>query len=199
MKKLLAVILTIEFLTGFISAGLPVLAETIEIPVAGGYNPQGGGGGGPQPELSFMNNIPSNGLSLYIGSNSNSATASCSISNTSSTSRLILSATSDDLALTVTSGEFRSNDEVSCVLDTPASNGGYAWVAGPILRWTTTDPVSTGGTITCRDNVAAVVNGQVMAVGAGNTMAWHFSATSPKDHPCTWSGTLRFSLSAELI
>jgi len=199
MKKLLAVILAIGFLAGFINTGLLVLAEDITIPVAGGYNPQGGGGGAPQPEIWFTSGIPASGINMYISSGSNSATASCSISNTSSTSRLILSATSDDLALTVTSGEFRSNDEVSCVLDTPASNGGYAWVAGPILRWTTTDPVSTGGTITCRDNVAAVVNGQVMAVGAGNTMAWHFSATSPKDHPCTWSGTLRFSLSAELI
>jgi len=193
MKKLLTIILAIGFLAGFVSAGLPVLAEDITIPLAGGYNPQGGG------ELSFTSNIPASGINLYIDSGSNSATATCSIINMSTTSRLILSATSDDLALTVTSGEFRSNDEVSCVLDTPPSNGGYAWVAGPILRWTTTDPVSTGGTITCRDSAATVVDGQVMAVGAGNTMSWHFTATSPKDHPCTWSGTLRFSLSAELI
>lgn len=196
MKKFMSILLVLGFLAGFIgSACLPVLAETIEIPITGEWKvwvP-------PPPEINFIANVSPVDLSMDIGTTDISV--SRVIVNASETSKLILSiATFDDAQLTVSDAiNFDGNNWIYFIMGTSLGGGGFYGSFGNQLIWH--GNLLENNTIPLASSLdyQNLVIGDIGAVGAGNTMELTFQAHRKTDCKASLSGTLRFTVRGEVV
>ena len=198
----MSILLAIGFLVGFIgSTCLPVLADTIEIPITGEWKVQGPPPA--MPEINFTASSTPVDLSMDVGVTD--VSVSRTITNYSVTSRLIFSIESpDDSRLRISNAaNFDNNSWITVLFNTPPTNGGYftnllglnrlIWYGGVLSN-------NTMNLITYPPNLpygAAI--GEIGGIGATNNMIITFEAHRKTDCRASLSGTLRFTVRGELL
>jgi len=201
LRRFMSILLAIGFLVGFIgSACLPVLADTIEIPITGEWRVPAPP---PSPEINFAAVATPVDLSMDIGVTDISV--SRTITNYSVSSKLIFSiASAEDTLLRVNDATgFDNNSWIHVIFNTPSTNGGYytnllgvwnrlLWYGGVLQN-------NTMNLIQYPPNLPyGAVTGDLGAIGAANNMIIIFEAHRKADCKASLSGTLRFTVRGEL-